>query len=112
MKELCRDTFPAEPVGKKKKPYEHLPLLALFCIVMGFCTATIGATPNLTSTEASDIQVEVLKDIMVPMRDGMKLATDIYLPSKSGQRLAGRFPVVVARTPYNKDYASGDPVEY
>jgi len=112
VKELRRDTFPAEPVGKKEKPYGHLQLLALSCIVMGYCTAAIGATPNLTSTEASDIQVEVLKDIMVSMRDGVKLATDIYLPSKSGQRLAGRFPVVVARTPYNKDYASGDPVEY
>lgn len=38
------------------------------------------------------------KNVMVPMRDGVRLATDIY-------RLAGAdpTPVLVARTPYNKD---------
>jgi len=38
------------------------------------------------------------KNIMVPMRDGVKLATDVY-------RLEGASPspVLVARTPYNKD---------
>lgn len=45
------------------------------------------------------------KNIMVPMRDGVKLATDI-------DRLegAGPTPVLVARTPYNKDglKAGGD----
>ena len=34
---------------------------------------------------------------MVPMRDGTKLATDVYLPSG-----AGPFPVVLTRTPYGK----------
>ncbi len=43
------------------------------------------------------------KDTMVPMRDGVKLATDIY-------RLegAGRTPVLVVRTPYNKNRLAGD----
>lgn len=36
--------------------------------------------------------------IMLPMRDGIKLATDIHQPAKGG-----RFPVVLIRTPYNKD---------
>ena len=42
------------------------------------------------------------KNIMVPMRDGIKLATDIY-------RLEGaaRTPVLVVRTPYNKDGLAG-----
>lgn len=35
--------------------------------------------------------------VMVPMRDGVRLATDIYLPAGEG-----RFPVVLRRTPYNK----------
>lgn len=33
----------------------------------------------------------------IAMRDGVKLATDIYLPSG-----AGPFPVILARTPYNR----------
>jgi putative CocE/NonD family hydrolase len=45
------------------------------------------------------------KNIMVPMRDGVQLATDVY-------RLEGALPtpVLVARTPYNKDglVAGGD----
>src|SRR5688500_16535331 len=36
--------------------------------------------------------------IMLPMRDGTKLATDIYKPDG-----APPFPVILLRTPYNKD---------
>jgi uncharacterized protein len=38
------------------------------------------------------------ENIMVPMRDGVKLATDVYRPSQEGQ-----WPVLVTRLPYNKD---------
>lgn len=40
----------------------------------------------------------VLRDVMVPMRDGVKLATDIYLPANDGTR----YPVILERTPYDK----------
>lgn len=40
--------------------------------------------------------------IMVPMRDGVRLATDIYLP-----RNAGPLPVILHRTPYGRDQTSG-----
>lgn len=36
--------------------------------------------------------------VMVPMRDGVRLATDIYKPQGSG-----KFPVILVRTTYNKD---------
>jgi predicted acyl esterase len=36
--------------------------------------------------------------IMLPMRDGIKLATDIHKPEGSDQ-----YPVILIRTPYNKD---------
>ena len=39
----------------------------------------------------------LLSDVMVPMRDGVRLATDVYLP-----RTAGQFPVILERTPYDK----------
>ena len=42
------------------------------------------------------------QNIMVPMRDGIKLATDIYFPATDGRRAEGRFPVLLERTPYNK----------
>src|SRR6202035_4286045 len=37
--------------------------------------------------------VGVIKDVMVPMRDGAKLATDIYYPVKDGAPVPGKFPV-------------------
>ena len=43
---------------------------------------------------------QVARDVMAPMRDGVGLATDIYLPLGDGP-----FPVVLARNPYGK---SGD----
>ena len=37
------------------------------------------------------------RSIRLPMSDGVKLATDVYLPAKGGP-----FPVVFSRTPYGK----------
>ncbi|MBD3183505.1 CocE/NonD family hydrolase [Candidatus Poribacteria bacterium] len=41
---------------------------------------------------------EPSQTVMVPMRDGVKLATDIYLPTGDGP-----WPVILIRTPYNKE---------
>jgi len=45
-------------------------------------------------------------NVMITMRDGVRLATDIYFPAAAGQRLPGRFPVVLERTPYGKSVPS------
>lgn len=43
------------------------------------------------------------RDVMIPMRDGVRLATDIYVPSADGVSPSpGRHPVLVTRTPYGK----------
>ncbi|UOQ55939.1 CocE/NonD family hydrolase [Leucobacter allii] len=39
----------------------------------------------------------VLRDLAVPLRDGARLATDVYLPEGGGP-----WPVLLARTPYGK----------
>jgi uncharacterized protein len=41
------------------------------------------------------------RNVMIPMRDGTKLATDIYTPEATG-----RYPLVLERTPYNKENAT------
>lgn len=49
----------------------------------------------------------MISDAMVPMRDGVHLATDIYLPEGPGP-----FPVLLERTPYGKREANhGDRTE-
>ncbi len=41
-------------------------------------------------------------NLMIPMRDGVRLATDLYFPTQDGARATGRFPVILERTPYDK----------
>jgi len=42
-------------------------------------------------------QIRVESNLVVPMRDGVKLYADVYRPARDG-----RFPVIVVRTPYGK----------
>lgn len=55
--------------------------------------------------------VATLHDIMVPMRDGIMLATDVYLPTENGTILPGPWPVVLERTPYSKLRSPGNTPE-
>ena len=54
--------------------------------------------------EGSHQQYDVVvdRDMMIPMRDGVRLATDLYHPATGGKPADGRFPVILERTPYNK----------
>ena len=56
----------------------------------------IGATlflPHKTSAVLEEIKI--LRYQAIPMRDGVKLYGDVYLP-----RAAGRYPALIVRTPY------------
>ncbi|MFG0262716.1 MAG: CocE/NonD family hydrolase [Novipirellula sp. JB048] len=44
----------------------------------------------------------VQHDIMVEMRDGVRLATDVYRPAVDDQPIDQALPVILSRTPYNK----------
>ena len=55
---------------------------------------------SLKSEQEYDLIVEA--DVMVPMRDGVRLATDIYFPGKDGARAPGPLPAIMERTPYDK----------
>ena len=46
--------------------------------------------------------IAILKDVMIPMRDGIRLATDIYRPARDGEPVAGKFPTILGRTSYDK----------
>jgi uncharacterized protein len=54
------------------------------------------------SASTAQHDVIVVYNVMVPMRDGVRLATDIYRPADGFEPLDGAFPVVMERTPYNK----------
>ncbi|MBB5036694.1 CocE/NonD family hydrolase [Prosthecobacter dejongeii] len=58
----------------------------------------------LTSSLLAEEPV-VKTNVQVAMRDGVKLATDLYLPAEGGVEKPGRYPVILTRLPYNKDGA-------
>src|SRR5258708_20015427 len=43
------------------------------------------------------MNMRIEKNMVVAMRDGVKLATDVYRPAGEGQ-----YPVIIQRLPYNK----------
>lgn len=47
--------------------------------------------------------LRINRDVLVPMRDGVRLAADVYLPAASG-----KYPALLARTPYNKDAGAAE----
>jgi hypothetical protein len=94
------------------------PLIARWRGLLGF--ALVFFTPLLSVASAVDQEstngaeqygLIVVKDVMVPMRDGVKLATDLYLPASNGAIAQGKFPVLVVRTPYGKNPPAARPNE-
>ena len=73
---------------------EIAPWSVVFAVLIGGGPAISGAEPPW--------EVVTRRDVMVPMRDGVQLATDIYLPGRNGAVADGQFPVVLSRTPYGK----------
>ena len=76
-----------------------LRVAGLLALALGGRRAAAAASAAAT---AGGPAVELLSDVRVAMRDGVHLATDVYLPAR-GKRLASRrFPVILERTPYDK----------
>jgi hypothetical protein len=59
-----------------------------------------AAAPALRSQTETRQDVVVSRNVMVAMRDGVRLATDVYQPA-----VEGRYPAILERTPYGKDGA-------
>src|SRR3984957_15542109 len=62
-----------------------------------------------TEKELESVAV-IERKLMVPMRDGVRLATDIYRPKNA----SGPVPIIWVRTPYNFNYwdvANGVPAD-
>jgi putative CocE/NonD family hydrolase len=45
------------------------------------------------------------RDLMIPTRDGKRMATDVYRPAHNGVAVTERLPVLLQRTPYDKTKA-------
>ena len=66
--------------------------VALFCHFI--CPISLQAQEDVFQNLEKIAIVD--QKIMMPMRDGVRLATDIYRPKGNG-----KFPIIFSRTPYN-----------
>lgn len=80
--------------------------LVLFevALIIALVLAPFLSAPRrvLAQESLGGYEVAVQRNVMVEMRDGVHLATDIYRPARNGQPVEGRFATVVTRTVYNK----------
>src|SRR5262249_41916116 len=76
-------------------PALFLLLACAVCLLLP--PAVRGQVPKVGTSEAR-FEVVVEKDILVPVRDGTRLALDLYRPATPD-----KYPVLLARTPYNKN---------
>jgi len=83
----------------KRQPSAQMNVVFALAIVLVMSTVTTAEEQPLRPT--FDHDNFVIRDAMVPMRDGVKLYTLIISPKKND----GDFPIILKRTPYN---ASGD----
>ena len=83
-----------------------LVALVLLLAPPGAARAQGGALTPEAKARRSDIEREldslavIERKVMLPMRDGVRLATDVYRP-KDGSK---KYPVIFSRTPYNFNY--------
>ncbi|MCB8822186.1 CocE/NonD family hydrolase [Microvirga rosea] len=71
--------------------------------------STIASTADAVEVLSSDVVVH--RDVMVRLRDGVHLATDVYRPAVDGKPVTTPLPVIMERTPYGKTQRSRSEIE-
>src|SRR5438270_4054561 len=66
-------------------------------ILVGFVFALYGGVSGGYAPLATAASAPTKLTVMVPMRDGVRLATDVHLPAGDGP-----WPVALTRTPYGR----------
>ena len=69
-------------------------------------TGTVLLARSRAAEESGAAEMHITSDVMVRMRDGVHLATDIYRPKRNGKSAARALPVILERTPYGKTVVS------
>ena len=80
-------------------PPRHGVVVVLLALALWPPAPAVGQEAGPIPPPAARYRFEIEKDVSVPMRDGVRLAADLYRPVGAGDRL----PVILIRTPYNKE---------
>lgn len=57
---------------------------------------------NRPPVRPAEFGMVIYKDVMIPMRDGVRLAADIYRPARNSEVVDGPLPTILGRTSYDK----------
>ena len=80
------------------------PRLVLLALAIG----PLHALRGQAATPAPYESIVTERDLMIPTRDGARMATDIYRPARNGVAVNERFPVLLQRTPYARSAVAGE----
>ena len=83
------------------KRVPRLPITSGLVLILLLAGALAGVSAGAESST-----IETRHDVMVPMRDGVRLATDIYVPAGNGNARVDKRPAILMRTPYDKTDAA------
>ena len=80
------------------------PRLVLLALAIG----PLHALRGQAATPAPYESIVTERDLMIPTRDGARMATDIYRPARNGVAVNERLPVLLQRTPYARSAVAGE----
>ncbi len=79
-----------------------LPWIGVLSGLLGVACAPSGPDGEAGNAAPPYEGIRVETNLMVEMRDGVRLATDVYRAGRDGIPVEEPFPVLLHRTPYNK----------
>ena len=101
---VFRTDLPYRPPSRRRRI--TLPVLPVGLMVLGFAVAAVPIDaaeplPVLQGPSRQEIPETIRREAgrMVPMRDGVRLSTDLYFPAGA----EGPVSTILMRTPYGKD---------
>lgn len=89
------------PNGRRMDMEKSYSLIFGFIVVLALCAIPLEAASDVAKFEppSPKYDVRVERSVMVPMRDRVRLSTDLYFPVG----LKDKTPSILIRTPYNKN---------
>jgi putative CocE/NonD family hydrolase len=101
-------TIVTNPIATTRRKFMELLSAAGAALALRGTARAAAADSRGTSGAKTgfDDDMAVTSNVMVKMRDGVHLATDVYRPKHNGQVIGKPLPVILERTPYGKTVVS------
>src|SRR5437879_11676903 len=95
--------WPSSPADRRRVTMRRraAPLLVAVFLVTGVGARALAQD---AAARAGGAGVVVTRDVLVPMRDGVRLATDVYRPRPDSGAAVEQLPTILVRTPYDKGF--------